>query len=210
MRRLGSLMESLLTLTRSDGRNAVVRGQRISVNDAVVAAAQQGSALAQQRGVRLALELCGDEQEPTVLADRELLTAMVSNLLRNAIRFAPAGQAVEVTVRQRLHEGAARVAIEVADRGPGIDPAAMTRVFDRFVHGVAAGGADAGGGGAGLGLAIARSVAELHGGGIRVADRPGGGCVFTVELPLIVADPAPQASASIPGTTGMKRVSSLL
>lgn len=70
---------------------------------------------------------------------------------------------------------------EVADSGPGIDPAVLPHVFDRFYKADAARTRSAG---SGLGLAITQENVRLHGGTVRAAGGPGGGAVFTVELPL--------------------------
>jgi signal transduction histidine kinase len=68
-----------------------------------------------------------------------------------------------------------RLAIEVADRGPGVPPADRERVFEPFFTKKTRG--------TGLGLAVARRIVELHGGTIAVRDRSGGGAVFRVEVP---------------------------
>jgi two-component system sensor histidine kinase KdpD len=68
------------------------------------------------------------------------------------------------------------VTVEVADRGPGLPPGDLERVFEKFYHGAP--------GGAGLGLAICRAVVQAHGGSISAANREGGGAVFLFSLPL--------------------------
>jgi signal transduction histidine kinase len=88
------------------------------------------------------------------------------------VRYAKARVQVEAVVE----DGAARV--RVADDGPGIDPAHLEHVFDRFWRTDRAGG-----GGAGLGLAIARGLVEAHGGRIGVDSAPGRGTTFWFELP---------------------------
>jgi two-component system sensor histidine kinase MtrB len=89
----------------------------------------------------------------------------------------------EVTIRARQLGG--EVAIEVADRGPGIPPASLQRIFDRFYKEDTARSAA----GSGLGLSIAMEHARVQGGGLRAANRPDGGACFTFTLP------APTASA---------------
>jgi len=71
------------------------------------------------------------------------------------------------------------VAITVADRGPGLSPEAIPRIFDKFYR---APGAAAGG--TGLGLSIVKGFVEAHGGNVHVANRPAGGAAFTITLPL--------------------------
>ncbi|MGI8688350.1 MAG: ATP-binding protein [Thermomicrobiales bacterium] len=109
------------------------------------------------------------------------LERLVRNLVENAIRYTPAHGTIVLTVRQ---EGT-RALITVADTGPGIDPAALPHLFDRFTR--ADSGRNRAAGGAGLGLAIAQAIARRHGGAITVASVVGAGSVFTVTLPLAPA-----------------------
>jgi two-component system sensor histidine kinase ChvG len=102
------------------------------------------------------------------------LDTAVGNLLDNAVRFSPPGAAVDVVVTDA---GPDRLAIEVRDRGPGIAPEHLPKVFDRFFT------TDADRNGTGLGLAIVRSVAELHGGAVSASSAPGGGACFRLTLP---------------------------
>jgi two-component system sensor histidine kinase BaeS len=101
------------------------------------------------------------------------LRQVVSNLVSNALNQMPDGGRLDVTARA---EGAG-VIIEVADTGPGIPPDRLERVFERFVK---SGDST----GSGLGLSIARDLVEAHGGTITAANRPEGGAVFTIDLPL--------------------------
>jgi two-component system sensor histidine kinase ChvG len=105
--------------------------------------------------------------------EMDLETALL-NLLDNAVRFSPPDVPVEVDV----NDSRAFVDITIKDRGPGISPANMPKIFDRFFT------TDADKDGTGLGLAIVKTVIEAHGGTIRVASRPGEGATFTVSLPL--------------------------
>ena len=102
---------------------------------------------------------------------RAMLDRAVSNLVDNALKFSPSGAEVELTVRGST--------IEVADRGPGIDPQDRDRVFDRFYRATSARTLP----GSGLGLSIVSQVAALHGGSVRLDPREGGGTVARLDLP---------------------------
>jgi two-component system sensor histidine kinase ChvG len=105
--------------------------------------------------------------------EMDLETAIL-NLLDNAVRFSPPSVPVVVEV-----DGSASVVqIAVIDRGPGISPANMPKIFDRFFT------TDADKDGTGLGLAIVKTVVEAHGGSIQVKSEPGEGATFTVTLPV--------------------------
>jgi two-component system sensor histidine kinase ChvG len=104
----------------------------------------------------------------------DLETALL-NQLDNALRFSPPGVAVEMAVRGE--RGARFVEIAVTDRGPGIPPEHLPRIFDRFYT------TDAERDGTGLGLAIAKSVALSHGGSVAAEAPPEGGARFVVRLP---------------------------
>lgn len=179
MRHLATIVESLLLLARADAGLSVESRTRASINEVVMDAVEQCHPYAAQREVRLEPELCAptDEMnEPEVAGDAELLVSMVSNLARNAIRFSPPGECVNVSVESIENH----VRIFVRDRGPGIPEEEIPRLFERFYQ---ASGAHRPGG-SGLGLSIAQSVARLHKGRIEVSNRSGGGCECTVTLPL--------------------------
>lgn len=185
MRRLGQLVDSLLTLARADAGMPLQGVQPVSINEVVTDVVQRWQPLAARRKVRLVCSLAmpqGDEPEPLVVGDAELLDAMAGNLVQNCVRYSPRNGVVEVEVR--IDRSVVR--LTVRDRGPGIPEKDLVRVFDRFyrVHRVEKVTA-----GTGLGLAIARGVAKLHQGSTSAANRPGGGCEFIVELPL-AASPA--------------------
>ncbi len=186
MRSMARLVESLLLLARVEHGKELVRQEATSLNEVVLESAERASELARNLDVPLVTNLhlaAEGEGEPELLGDPELLRTMVENLLRNALRFTPAGQPVDLRIVCRLGEAS----IIVRDRGPGIPREHLERIFERFfqVPGEASKGR-----GTGLGLAIARSVAELHHGRIAVRNVPGGGCEFEVRLPLARGGPA--------------------
>jgi two-component system sensor histidine kinase MprB len=107
----------------------------------------------------------------TIDGRRAMLDRAVANLVDNALKFSPSGAPVDITV----HGGT----IEVADRGPGIDPEDRGRVFDRFYRATSARTQP----GSGLGLSIVSQIAELHGGTVALDARDGGGTVARLTLP---------------------------
>jgi two-component system sensor histidine kinase KdpD len=112
------------------------------------------------------------EDLPLVPVDAILLEQVFVNLIENALLHAAGSAPIEISARAAGDS----VLVEVADRGPGLPPGDLERVFEKFYHGAP--------GGAGLGLAICRAVVEAHGGRISAANREGGGAVFRFVLPL--------------------------
>jgi two-component system sensor histidine kinase CpxA len=145
-RRLVRLDELLQTLVRDEELEAAGRGCRV--------------------------ELAAAAGQP-VVGDPELLRTAIENVLRNAIRYAPAGSAVAVELRSV--PGWQQVTI--ADRGPGVPQEFLERIFDPYVR--VADGSE----GTGLGLAIARRAIEAHGGTIGAQPRSGGGLEVVMRLP---------------------------
>jgi signal transduction histidine kinase len=178
MRRLGSLVEGFLTLARADQGEALARRTRVPVNDLVLESVAHCTAQAQQAGVHLVPMLADPGEDDGCLdADPDLLRTMLENLIRNAIRYSPAGRPVEIGVK--LEGG--HCVLTVRDHGPGVPEDFHEKVFDRYF--VIKDDSCQGSNGLGLGLAIAKSVAQLHGGTITLCNAEGGGCLCTVMLP---------------------------
>jgi two-component system sensor histidine kinase KdpD len=118
-----------------------------------------------------------DEALPPVALDEVQIDQVLSNLIENATKYAPKGTEIEIAARRDGEE----LTVEVSDRGPGLPPEELDRVFVAF-HRVAQGR-----GGLGLGLAVARGLVEAHGGHISAANRPGGGSRFVFTLPIAQA-----------------------
>lgn len=110
-----------------------------------------------------------------VLGDAALLSRVVDNLVGNALKFAPASEPVDVTLRR---SAPGRVELSVRDRGPGVPAAERREVFRRFARGSGAAVP-----GLGLGLALVAEVAAWHGGAAACGEAEGGGSLFTVTLP---------------------------
>jgi len=170
---LTRLVESLSLLARADSGAVAVERQPVDftrlVNDSVEAVEM----LAEDRDIALSggslpgLQLTGDEGR---------LRQLLLILLDNALKYTPEGGRVGVSTE--LHGGSVRLLVR--DSGPGIDPADLPRIFERFYR------ADKArtGKGSGLGLSIARWIVDAHNGRISATNAPGGGALFTVTLPL--------------------------
>jgi len=130
------------------------------------------------------LELELERDLPPVKIDAVLMERVLWNLLENAIKYAPAEQAIEIGVRQR--DG--QMAILICDRGPGIPAEQVAKIFETFQRGRQESEIT----GVGLGLSIARTIVEAHGGKLDYLPRQGGGSCFKVCL--IIGQPPVFAS----------------
>lgn len=121
---------------------------------------------------------CGTEHEASeIAADPARLTQVLVNLLVNASKYSPIGEPIDLCVEEKANS----IRITVADRGPGIPAAERINLFRRFVR---LNEQDEEQYGTGLGLYVVKTTIEAHGGQVGVDDRPGGGSLFWVELPL--------------------------
>jgi len=174
-RLLSRLVEDLRTLALADAGQLPLEQTEISLNGLVERTASGYAAQAEASGVDLRLHLAPDVR---VNADPGRIEQVVGNLLANAVRHAPRGTPVDVS----LEVGDGRARLEITDRGEGIPAEALPYVFERFYRADRSRSRDMGG--TGLGLAISRQIVQAHEGTITAANRPEGGAAFIVELPL--------------------------
>ena len=181
MRRLGRLIEALLLLTRRSESKVAHRLRTMDMTEITIAAIRHLSTLATDHKVRLNLVEPDEEHNSLLIrCDPDLLEAMISNLVRNAIRFSPQKSEVRIT----LGHGDGVVELMIEDAGPGIPADILPRIFDRYFQSSQTRVRR----GAGLGLAIALTVVNLHGGSISASNRTDtNGACFTVRLPLVSA-----------------------
>jgi two-component system, OmpR family, sensor histidine kinase KdpD len=111
-----------------------------------------------------------------IIADVGRLRRALGNLIANAIKYAPERSPIVV---QTTRDSESFV-VRVTDDGPGVSPAERDHIFEKFSRGRRSSAVT----GAGLGLAIARSLAELHGGSLRYEDAEGGGATFVLTVPV--------------------------
>lgn len=167
--RLSQLVRNLLDMTRLEAGALKVKTGVLSLEELVGSALGRTSARLAGREVRTSVP-----SELLAACDLALVEQVLINLLENATKYSPAGSAIDVVAQV---EGD-MIAIDVSDRGPGIEAVHAHRVFEKFyrVH-------ESEGGGVGLGLTICRGIVEAHGGTIRVVPRSGGGATFRFTLP---------------------------
>jgi two-component system sensor histidine kinase KdpD len=172
--RLNRVVQSLLSAARLQSGQLRPKLDWCDVAEIIrVTLRNSGSLLASHPiEVRIAADL------PLVKADFGLMEQALTNLLVNAALHTPKGTQIEVTAAVEAWE----LWLQVADRGPGLPTEEIERIFDLFHRGPATKP-----GGTGLGLAIVKGFIEAQGGRVQAANRPGGGALFGICLPL--ADP---------------------
>ncbi|HEY7135970.1 MAG TPA: HAMP domain-containing sensor histidine kinase [Acidimicrobiia bacterium] len=171
----GVLVEDLVALAREDTAAVEQEKSDVRLDDLVRGAAERARRHAPTLQFRVTTEPC------LVHGQRGMLERTFANLLDNASKWSPPGGAVDV-VQSVAGE------VTVRDHGPGIEPEARDRVFDRFYRAPAARSMP----GSGLGLAIVRRVVQTHGGTVVAEDAPGGGTLMRVKLPIIdLGEPQP-------------------
>jgi signal transduction histidine kinase len=164
----------LLTLARAETGERPVAREPLFLDDAAAGAVDAARALAESKGVKLAV---GAFEEAKIVGDPTLVRQLLLIVLDNAIKFTPPSGHVGLNVSTA--DGRADVVI--TDTGIGIPAEQLPHVFERFYRGdPARREAD----GAGLGLAIARWIAEVHGARIALSSEPGRGTRVTIAFPL--------------------------
>jgi two-component system sensor histidine kinase KdpD len=175
--RLNRLVGNLLDVTRLDSGHVRPKLDWCDAGDLAQTTVRTLQRELTGRGVKVEIA----EKLPLVRLDFTLMQQALTNLLLNAAVHTPPGTPIWLQVR---HESG-HIIFSVADAGPGLPQDLLPRIFEKFFR-----APDAPAGGSGLGLAIVKGFVEAHGGEITVANRPGGGAVFSISLPQTL--PAPE------------------
>lgn len=170
--RVTRLLTELLDVSRIDAGRVQLRRQLVDVAGVVYAIADKVGHRPEGAGRDLLVDV--DRDLPPVLADPDKLEQMVTNLVENALKYAP-----ESPVQVRVAAEDERMHLSVTDRGPGIAPDQRRRIFEKFGRGRGERRT-----GTGLGLFITRGLAEAHGGTVWCDSTPGEGSTFHLVLPL--------------------------
>jgi two-component system OmpR family sensor kinase len=186
-RRMGALVEDLLTLTQTDAETAAPT-DRVDLLALLTGVVDDAAVIDRSRTWRLA----GTAARAVVLGDRLRLHQLFANLLGNVRTHTPVGTTATVSV----FTSGTEVAVAVMDDGPGVGDADLHRLFDRFFRVDPSRSRERGG--SGLGLSIAAAIVRAHRGRISAGHTPGGGLTVTVVLPLAPAESA--ADGQAPGT----------
>jgi len=174
--RLVRLVNDILDIGKIDSGNMTFHLAPVDLRATAADAIEASRALAQTHGTSIRLD--AGPASCMVRADADRLTQVVANLFSNAIKFSPV--AGEVTVTVGRHAGMGRIAVH--DLGPGIPEEFKPRIFEKFTQ---ADNSDTRQkGGTGLGLNIVQKIVSQHGGNIGFDAAPGGGTIFTVDIPL--------------------------
>lgn len=176
---LGRLVEDLRTLSLAEAGHLPLVRQSVDPSDAMARAAAAFVPLFEAENIRLIIEPAGPL--PPVWADSERLQQVFTNLIGNAMRYAPQGSEGQPEVRLSARRDADGVRFSVADNGPGLSEEALAHVFDRFWRGDRS--RNRAQGGSGLGLAISRAIIGSHGGRIWVENNLEGGTILNITLP---------------------------
>lgn len=172
--RMDAMIRDLLESTRLESGEFELHKQPRDLRQLIEETVQS---LSPEDQARIQIETAGSI--PPMPVDRDRLDRVVVNLLTNALKFSPPES--PVTVRIEQHDGVDGAAVvSVIDRGSGIPPEDLSRIFERFLRTKTGTGAE----GLGLGLYIARLIVEAHGGRIWAESEPGKGSIFEFTLPV--------------------------
>jgi signal transduction histidine kinase len=170
--RLANFFDNSLTEDRIDSGKFIVQKEACDIATLADWARETGIMLSEQHLITLEVET----ELPPLEADPALLHILLTNLISNAVKYAPAGTKISL----RFGRTGDRCRIEVADQGPGIPADELLVIFERYRRGRGAERKP----GAGLGLSVAKHVIELHNGTIEVRNLAGGGTCFSFVIPF--------------------------
>ncbi len=182
MLRMRTMVDAMLAIQRLDSGTAFLRLKPVDFRDILKQVVSEYQPIAELEGHTIRINL--PDRLPTVEADDDKISLVLSNLLSNAIKFVPEGGCIEVTA-QDYKLG---ILCSVSDNGPGIPVEDQQRIFDRFYQ--ARSEHMAGHGGMGIGLTIVKHLVELHGGQVWVESEVGQGATFSFTLPQQQPEPS--------------------
>jgi HAMP domain-containing protein/CheY-like chemotaxis protein/signal transduction histidine kinase len=190
------LINDILDLSKVEAGKMDLSPSEVKLADVREYVERSFAPLAEQKGLKLEVEIAGANVPPTISTDEQRLQQVLKNLLSNAVKFTDKGSValrVEVAEGERFMSSSLRAAqsvlsFSVVDTGIGISDDKLRLIFEAFQQ--ADGTTNRRYGGTGLGLSISREIARLLGGEIKVKSRLGEGSTFTLFLPAVYSPPA--------------------
>ena len=174
--RLTEMVDDLVADAMADALDITVRREPINLATLVQEVAETNRPLAAKKGQNIAVRAAGDQ---IALCDSDRVREAIDNLVSNAIKYSPIGGPIDILVTQEDQN----IVIQVADRGAGLSPEDISRLFGRFQRLSAK--PTAGETSTGLGLSIVKRIVDLHAGQITVdSPGPGRGATFKMKLPV--------------------------
>lgn len=179
--RLNELIGRLLTLARMEDGEQRIPSTPVLLDEVILTVTEDAEFEAQARHCHVHGEI--PEGSWAVRGDASLLHSAIENVVRNAIRYTREGSTVEVRLEKRGNDGLAEAVVQVADCGDGVPADALEKLFQPFYRLDDARGRHTGG--VGLGLAITERAVRFHGGRVAAMNRPEGGLIVEIHLPLM-------------------------
>ena len=179
--RLNELIGRLLTLARMEDGEQRVPSTPVLLDEVVLTVAEDAEFEAQARHCHVHSEIAPGTW--AVRGDASLLHSAIENVVRNAIRYTREGSTVEIHLEKSRNIHPAEAVIRVTDCGDGVPPDALQKLFQPFYRLDDARGRQTGG--VGLGLAITERAVRFHGGRVVASNRPQGGLIVEIHLPLL-------------------------
>jgi two-component system sensor histidine kinase KdpD len=170
--RLNRLVGNLLDMTRLESGAMHIRKEACDIQDLVGSSLEELGGRLGDRSIRIEIP----PDLPLVPLDFVLIERVLVNVIDNALKYSPADSPIEI----KVHIAGAFLEMEVADRGTGIPPEDLNRIFDKFYRVQRHDNIS----GTGLGLSISKGIVQAHGGFIAAENCPDGGTIITISLPL--------------------------
>jgi two-component system sensor histidine kinase CpxA len=181
--RLNELIGRILTLARLEDGEQLVPQTPVPLDEIVESVSEDAEFEAQERHCHVHTSIPEGNWE--VRGNASLLHSAVENVVRNAIRYTQEGSAVEIELKSESR-GAREAVLRVSDSGPGVPSDSLDKLFQPFYRLDDARGRQTGG--VGLGLAITERAVRFHGGKVSAFNRPQGGLVIEIRLPMIASE----------------------
>ncbi len=191
--RLNEMIRRLLTIARLEGGDESIQASPVRLEQLIQEIARDAAFEAQNRRCKVEVIIV---DHCVVTGSVSLLHSAIENVVRNAIRYTQPDTGVQVRLETGQGSRGSEAVVRVTDSGPGVPDDALEKLFRPFYRIDDARGRETGG--VGLGLAITERAVSLHGGTIRAANRPQGGLMVEIRLPLAAVELADQDVGSIP------------